>query len=215
MKGAALSVLVIAALAPLMGAPPPQRAEADAAFDQALKDFVAGRIVESVAGFDRVVALVPSAAPQLWQRGIALYYAGRYADCRKQFELHRTVNPNDVENPVWHFLCVSHQEASPQKARAALLPVGKDGRRPMPQIYEMFRGTLTPQAVLAAAGSDLESQFYAEAYVGLYYEGTGNAGEGCTHLRIAASEKFANVGGYMHRVVQLHPLLTSGCSSGR
>jgi lipoprotein NlpI len=214
MKAALLPLLVIAALAPLMGAPPPQRAEADAAFDQALKDFVAGRIVESVAGFDRVVALVPSAAPQLWQRGIALYYAGRYADCRKQFELHRTVNPNDVENPVWHFLCVSHQE-SPQKAREALLPVGKDGRRPMPQIYEMFRGTLTPQAVLTAGGSDLESQFYAEAYVGLYYEGTGNAGEGCAHLRIAASEKFANVGGYMHRVVQLHPLLTSGCSPGR
>jgi lipoprotein NlpI len=209
MKGAALAVLAIAALAPLMAAPPPQRAEADAAFDQALKDFLAGRIVESVTGFDRVVALVPSAAPQLWQRGIALYYAGRYADCRKQFELHRTVNPNDVENPVWHFLCVSHQE-SPQKARAALLPVGKDGRRPMPQIYEMFRGELAPQAVLAAAGPSLEAQFYAEAYVGLYYEGTGNLEEGRAHLRNAAAEKFQPFGGYMHRVVQLHPLLTGG-----
>lgn len=210
MKGVALSVFVIAALAPLMGAPPPQRAEADAAFDQALKDFLAGRIVESVAGFDRVVALVPGAAPQLWQRGIALYYAGRFADCRKQFELHRTVNPNDVENPVWHFLCVSHQESSPQKARATLLPVGEDRRRPMREVYEMFRGTLSPQAVLAAAGSSLEAQFYAETYVGLYYEGTGNIDEGRAHLRNAAAEKFQPFGGYMHRVVQLHPLLSGG-----
>ena len=33
-------------------------------------------LTESVAGFDRVAALAPQAAPQLWQRGIALYYAG-------------------------------------------------------------------------------------------------------------------------------------------
>jgi hypothetical protein len=115
---------------------------------------------------------------------------------------------------VWHFLCVSHQEASPQKARAALLPVGEDRRRPMREVYEMFRGKLTPKDVLAAGGSDLSGQFYAEAYVGLYYEGTGSKDEGCAHLRIAASEKFASVG-YMHRVVQLHPLLTGGCSPGR
>jgi hypothetical protein len=34
----------------------------------------------------------------------------------------RTVNPNDVENAAWHFLCVARAE-SPEKARAALLPV--------------------------------------------------------------------------------------------
>jgi hypothetical protein len=37
-----------------------------------------------------------------WQRGIALYYAGRYKDCRLQFESHRTVNPNDVETVREH-----------------------------------------------------------------------------------------------------------------
>src|SRR5262245_66409645 len=79
--------------------------------DRAINDFLAGRINESVAGFDRVVALAPQAAPQLWQRGIALYYAGRYKDCRAQFESHRTVNPNDVENPAWHFMCVAKAES--------------------------------------------------------------------------------------------------------
>ena len=176
--------------------------------DRALDDFLAGRIKESVTGFDRVVALVPDAAPELWQRGIALYYVGRYDDCRKQFESHRTVNPNDVENPAWHFLCVAHAE-SPVKARAALLPVGPDQRSPMREVYEMFKGSMTPDAVLAAAGQSASARFYAELYVGLYYEATGNKAAGLTHLKAAASQQYASAGGYMYRVATLHPLLTA------
>lgn len=174
--------------------------------DRAIDDFLAGRIKESVTGFDRVVTLAPTAAPELWQRGIALYYVGRYDDCRKQFESHRTVNPNDVENPAWHFLCVAHAE-SPAKARAALLPVGPDQRSPMREVYEMFKGTMTPDAVLAAAGQSASARFYAELYVGLYYEATRNTTAGLAHLRAAASPHYANAGGYMHRVATLHPLL--------
>ena len=176
--------------------------------DRAIDDFLAGRIKESVTGFDRVVALVPDAAPELWQRGIALYYVGRYDDCRKQFESHRTVNPNDVENPAWHFLCVAHAE-SPVKARAALLPVGPDQRSPMREVYEMFKGSMTPHAVLAAAGQSASARFYAELYVGLYYEATGNKAAGLTHLKAAASQQYASAGGYMYRVATLHPLLTT------
>jgi lipoprotein NlpI len=176
--------------------------------DRAIDDFLAGRIKESVTGFDRVVALVPDAAPELWQRGIALYYVGRYDDCRKQFESHRTVNPNDVENPAWHFLCVAHAE-SPVKARAALLPVGPDQRSPMREVYEMFKGSMTPDAVLAAAGQSASARFYAELYVGLYYEATGNKAAGLTHLKAAASQQYASAGGYMYRVATLHPLLTT------
>ena len=50
--------------------------EPRAVFDKAVADFEAGRVTESAAGFDALVKLVPSAAPELWQRGIALYYAG-------------------------------------------------------------------------------------------------------------------------------------------
>jgi lipoprotein NlpI len=77
-----------------------------AVMDGALVNFAVGRFEAAAAGFDEVVRLVPDAEAGLWQRGIALYYAGRYQDCREQFELHRTVNPNDVENAVWHFMCV-------------------------------------------------------------------------------------------------------------
>jgi lipoprotein NlpI len=198
-------IISIAALAAVSAQQRPAE-DARSVLDRAIDDFLAGRIRESVTGFDRVVTLAPNAAPELWQRGIALYYVGRYDDCRKQFESHRTVNPNDVENPAWHFLCVSHAE-SPAKARAALLPVGPDQRSPMREVYEMFKGTMTPEAVLAAGTQSTSGRFFAELYVGLYYEATGNKAAGLTHLKAAASEQYANAGGYMHRVAMLHPLL--------
>jgi lipoprotein NlpI len=174
--------------------------------DRAIEDFLAGRVTESVTGFDRVAALAPQVAPQLWQRGIALYYAGRYQDCRAQFESHRTVNPNDVENPAWHFMCVAKAE-SPATARAALLPVGPDQRSPMREIYQMFRGTMSPEAILNAAGNEASARFFAELYVGLYYDALGNRTRAIEHLRAAAAERYAPVGGYMHRTAQLHPLI--------
>src|SRR5262245_22087933 len=134
-----------------------------AVLDRAVADFKAGRMAESVRGFDEAVKLRPQIAPQLWQRGIALYYAGRYQDCRRQFESHRTVNPDDVENAAWHFLCVARAE-SPDKARAALLPVGPDARVPMRGVYQMFRGTLTAADVLKAAGGRPAGLFYANLY---------------------------------------------------
>jgi lipoprotein NlpI len=171
-------------------------------FEKAVDDFHAARIGESVKGFDQVARLAPAQAPQFWQRGIALYYAGRYDDCRKQFESHRTVNPNDVENAAWHFLCVARSE-SPAKAKAALLPVGPDARVPMREVYEMFRGAMTPRQVVAKAADDVEAQFYAHLYAGLYLEATGAKEAALRSIRIAAEPRFA-VGGYMHSVARVH-----------
>jgi lipoprotein NlpI len=173
-----------------------------ATLERAIADFLDGRVADSVEGFDRVAALAPAVAPELWQRGIALYYLGRYEDCRRQFESHRTVNPNDVENAAWHFLCVARLE-SPERAKDALLPVGPDPRRPMREVYAMFRGDLAPDAVLAAAGTDASGQFFAHLYVGLYYEATGDA-RAREHLAVAAEDRFARAGGYMHTVARVH-----------
>lgn len=180
----------------------PSSEDPQVALEAAVDDFLAGRVAESVTGFDRVAALVPAAAPQLWQRGIALYYVERYGDCRRQFESHRTVNPADVENAAWHFLCVARAE-SPQAARTALLPVGQDPRRPMPEVYEMFQGKRTPEDVLAAAGGDPRAQFYAALYVGLYLEAIGDD-RARSYIIQAASDRFAGAGGYMNRVARVH-----------
>src|SRR6266571_1073285 len=157
--------------------------------DRAVADFQQGRIAQAVEGFDRLAKLVPEYAPQLWQRGIALYYAGRYKDCRAQFESHRTVNPNDVENAAWHFLCVARAESA-QKARGALLPVGPDSRSPMKEIYAMFHGDLSPEQVMEAAGSEPEAQFYAYLYTGLYYEAWKDGERALQQITAAAADRF-------------------------
>jgi lipoprotein NlpI len=190
--------MVWAVVWPLTAAQQPQEI-----FDRAVADFERGRVIESAAGFDQLVKAAPAVAPQLWQRGIALYYAGRYDDCRKQFELHRTVNPNDVENAAWHFLCVARAE-SPAEARAALLPVGPDTRVPMRQIYQMFRGALAPEEVLKTAGARPQAHFFARLYIGLYFEALGERARAIEHLTVAAADRYADAGGYMHRVAKVH-----------
>jgi lipoprotein NlpI len=197
-----LALTVLAFPAPASGSQPPATAP-QVVFNRAVSDFVNGRIAESVAGFDEVVRLAPRSAAGLWQRGIALYYAGRYQDCRAQFEAHRTVNPHDVENAAWHFICVARAE-TPAAAKAALLPVGPDARVPMHQIYDMFRGTLAPEAVLAAANGQPAGEFYAQLYVGLYLEAIGDKDGAFEHIAAAAAEKYSNVGGYMHAVAVVH-----------
>ena len=172
-------------------------------FGRAVRDFEAGRFAASAEGFDRVATMAPDSAPQLWQRGIALYYAGRYADCRRQFESHRTVNPDDVENAAWHFLCVARAEGV-EKARSALLPVGPDARVPLRQVYQMFQGKVSPDAVLMAAGADPSAQFYAQLYLGLYADALGKYDAALEHMTMAAADRFARLGGYMHMVARVH-----------
>ena len=176
-----------------------------AMLDRAIDDFRSGRIEQSLAGFDRVALLSPAEAPYLWQRGIAQYYAGKFRECRDMFISHRTVNPDDVENAVWHFLCVAKAE-SPEAARKQILPVGPDTRVPMREVYQMFQGRLTQAQVMKAAGADPSAQFFARLYVGLYLEATGDAAAGRTQIEIAAEERFARVGGYMHDVARVHLL---------
>jgi lipoprotein NlpI len=174
-----------------------------AILDQAAGDFQAGRIEQSLAGFDRVALLSPADAPFLWQRGIAQFYAGRFRACRDMFISHRTVNPDDVENAVWHFLCVAQAE-SPAAARQQLLPVGIDSRPPMREIYQMYQGRLKPDQVLLAAGNNRAAQFYAQLYVGLYLEAIGQIEAGHKHIALAADAQYARVGGYMHDVARVH-----------
>ena len=183
--------------------PPPDPQEL---FDRAINNFFAANILEAAADFDTLIAHAPNLKPQLWQRGIVLYYAQRYDDCREQFESHRTVNPNDVENAVWHFLCVARSE-SPERARAALLPVGPDPRRPMQQIYGLFSGSQSADEVVAAARGRASAEFYAHLYLGLYAEALGNEDKAIAHISRAAADRYERIAGYMHAVARVHLVL--------
>lgn len=197
----ALVAIVLLALALVAAAQP--ATDRRGALGRAVALFESGKIQESVAAFDEFVRLSPADEPYLWQRGIAQYYAGQFKECRAQFEAHRLVNPDDVENAAWHFLCVARAD-SVAAARAALLPVGPDRRVPMHEVYQMFRGTTSPAAVMAAAGPRPEGQFYANLYVGLYEDAAGDRARAITHLTAAADGRFAGVGGYMHMVARVH-----------
>jgi lipoprotein NlpI len=170
--------------------------------NQAMANFLAGRIERSVAEFDQIVELAPEMGPYLWQRGIALYYMGRYDDCRAQFESHRTVNPNDVENAAWHFLCFARLQ-SPEEARKALLPVGHDSREPMMTIYKVFRGEDQPEELLPVISAGALARFCAHLYLGLYYEALGREVEAYQYISVAADDDYG-IGGYMHGVAKLH-----------
>lgn len=180
-----------------------------ALFDEAVRLFFAAEPVASARTFDRLVAAVPRAEPELWQRGLALYYAERFQDGREQFERHRTVNPDDVENPAWHFLCVARLEG-PEAARKAMLPVGVDRRVPMRQILELYAGRGDAAAVLAAAGQGeaaarRNQSCYAHLYLGLHAEACGDAERAREHI-VQAAGPF-RMDHYMGKVAVVHARL--------
>jgi lipoprotein NlpI len=197
MKTALALLLTVASVIPAVAQGP------QAVLDRAVADFENGRVAEAAAGFDNVVTIVPLLAPRLWQRGVTLFYAQRYDDCRAQWEVTVKAYPEDVENAAWHYACVAKLE-SPARARAALLPVAGDTRVPMKEIYEMLRGATSPDAVLKAAGATPAGQFYAQFYTGLYFDANGDRARALQAMTAASAERFAAAGGYMHAAAKVH-----------
>lgn len=151
--------------------------------------FRAGDMPKCIAAYDAVIELRPELKPQYWQRGIALYYAERYEDGVEQFEVHQTVNSQDVENAVWHMLCAVRAPGGlVEKARANLIPIERDSRVPMAEVHRMFAGELEPDDVSAAARDDgtVQAQFYADLYIGLYHEMVGKPDLSAKHISSAA-----------------------------
>jgi lipoprotein NlpI len=168
--------------------------------------FFAAKIDESVAAFDKLLALAPTIKPQLWQRGLSLYYKGDYKAGREQFETHQTYNTDDVENAAWHFICVARAE-SVEAARKVFIPIEGDSRVPMKEVHALFAGKGTPEAVLKAAeAGDDEARrnhlCYAHLYLGLYYEALGDAARAKDHIVKAATD--FSMDHYMGKCAQVH-----------
>jgi tetratricopeptide (TPR) repeat protein len=172
--------------------------------DRAESDFAQGRIAESVADYDRLAALIPSLAPELWQRGVGLYYLGRYDECAAQFASFHALDPRDVEDAAWHFFCVA-RGSSIDRARRELLQAGPDPRVMRAQVYDLLRGTLSPKDFIDQAEANYPiAQFYAHLYVGLYLESLGDRKESLSHVKIAAEDRYRLFGGFMNVVAQVH-----------
>ncbi len=181
---------------------------ADALDRRGSANFKAGRIPESVADFDAYLKLRPKEFEGHWRRGISLYYAGKFDEARKQFEGYEKVDTNDVENAVWHFLCVARKDGV-EKARKSILKIGRDRRVPMMIVYDLFQGKAKPDDVLKACeeGDPDEKQknyrlFYAHLYLGLYAEVNSEPKLALKHLTESASKP--KVHPYMNDVARVH-----------
>ena len=180
-----------------------------------MEQFQAGKIKESIESFRAAEKQNPAITPQLWQLGISLYYDQQFAAGQKLFETHKTVNPNDVENATWHFVCVAMQqkgedkaagEAAIQTARKSLIKINtdRDTRVPMREIYEFYAGRGTADSVMAAAkkSANPSADMYANIYLGLYYEAAKKKNLARKHMQLAADAKLT--GNYMHEVSKIH-----------
>ncbi|MEO8269222.1 MAG: hypothetical protein ABI557_05850, partial [Aureliella sp.] len=166
-----------------------------------------GHSADSLILFDRVVDLTPESAPQNWQRGIALCSCGKFAEGAKQFETHHSVNPDDVENSAWYFLCIAKTDGI-EAARKTVIPSRGDGRQPMMSVLKMLQHKLEPGQVLKAARENTSqgperqrAEFYAALYIGLYYDALGDAQKAAEHLKQSLT---SGDSGYMVDVARVY-----------
>src|SRR2546429_3067629 len=167
--------------------------------------FKLGHIAEAIADFDRAEHLNSALTPYLWQRGLAYYYAERFADGAKQFEVDLTVNGHDVEETVWRYLCQAQVQGAPA-ARASLLSVRHDSRPVMAWVYKLFAGECDAETVLAQyRDAGRRERFYSALYVGLYAEAERD--EVRAHQHITQAAEMQVVDDYMGWVALVHQRL--------
>lgn len=183
----------------------PEQADVQQSAGQLL--FLSGKVNQSLPCFDKANQLDKSLAPHNWQRGVALGCAGSFEAGAQQFGMHHEVNPDDVENSAWYFLCVAKTKDK-AAAEATLIPSRGDRRQPMMSVLKMLQGTLTPDEVLVAAKANTKegaerkmAMFYGFLYVGLYYDSIGEIEKAASALdnSIAIASK-----DYMGRTAQIY-----------
>lgn len=205
----ALHILIVALLflAGRTFAADSEKPSARESIQQGSEQFFAGKIDASIKSFEQAISLEPKAKAHLWQLGISYYYANRFAEGRDLFQLHQTVNPEDVENAVWHFLCVARLDGI-EAARKKLIPISGDTRVPMKQIHALFAGTGPIEDVLKSASAVQDASrrknalCYAHLYLGLYEEARGNHDKSREHIKKAAEDYRQDH--YMGQVARVH-----------
>jgi len=134
----------------------------------------------------------------------------RFEEGARQFRDDVAVNPNDTEESIWAFLCEA-QLVGPEKAREQLLKVGRDPRPVMRAAFDCFSSGAPPQAILDAAAADLPAgghdAFYAQLYVGLWYEAHKEEAAAKQAMLAAVATPYARRSGdYMASLARVHAM---------
>ncbi len=130
---AAKAAIAAAALAP-------DKADLQQAVGEIL--FLCGKAEDSIPYFDKANTLMPDMAPHNWQRGVAPRLYRKFAEGADQFGSHHEVNPDDVENSAWYFLCVAKTKGR-QAAEASVINSRGDRREPMMSVLKMLQERLS------------------------------------------------------------------------
>ncbi|KAG5190158.1 binding protein [Tribonema minus] len=168
-----------------------------------MERFRKAKVQESISDFDRALQLSPALGPYLWQRGLSLYYADRFAEGAAQFRLDVSVNPNDTEEAIWAFACEARTLGF-QEARKRLLKVGQDTRPYMRTAYSLFQGSTSEQDLAMVGQTDDRSHFYANLYLGLYAECREEVDLARHYIGLAVGSKYCATGDYMCSLARVH-----------
>lgn len=156
----------------------------------------------SIEDFDRAEKLSPELTPYLWQRGLSYYYAERFQEGAKQFEMDLQVNIEDVEETAWRYLCIARLKGV-QQAQNTLLPVKNDPRAVMRNVYKLYAGNCSIEDVLSAGYKEGKlGKFYGHLYAGLYCEARENKERAREYIVKAALEYQIN--DYMWHLACVH-----------
>lgn len=141
------------------------RRAAAALTEQGMARFRLGDVEGSLVLFNEALSADPHVRPFLWQRGLSLYYLGRYAEAARQFRddvvradvfflaradeptlRHSTrraqaVNPNDTEEAIWALLAESRLDGFSAAQKSVLRLAGEDSRPVMRCAYAVFAGS--------------------------------------------------------------------------
>jgi lipoprotein NlpI len=166
-----------------------------------------GRFPEAIADYEKMIALDPAQDAPHWRLGIAYYLVGDFAKSARQFEKYQAHESGDRENGIWHFLANARAKDLAQ-ARAAMIPFERFDREPFPALYEMFDGKKTGAEVFAemerkGLAKDERVMFFANYYVGLNEQLTGDSKAAREHLQRAVAGGASRERDYMWQVARL------------
>lgn len=163
-------------------------------------DMFLGNFAAAETAYRKMVQLDPELDASHWRLGIACFFADHARAGAEQFEKYHSFDSVDRENGIWRYFC-HHRADGAEKAKQQLLRYEKDDRPPFREVYQLFQGTLTADAVIAAAQSGAAStqpqrQFYSYLYVGLNASLTGDRGLAESALSKAVLNDWGRRAGY-------------------
>ncbi|GMH42520.1 hypothetical protein BSKO_10439 [Bryopsis sp. KO-2023] len=198
-KATRRSLMSVAAIGSLFGRGP------DSLVRSGMDKFRKGEIDGSLEDFDRVYKDAPQMRAYLWQRGLSLYYAGRFQEGADQFREDVSVNPNDSEEAIWAFMCEVLTDGIPE-AQKNFLQVGRDPRPVLRAALDCFENGKDPKQIASAAPQDGSGEhFYSLLYVALWNEAYGNPETAEENMVKATATRYAQFSGdYMASLAKVH-----------